>query len=289
MPIDQSISLILTLIVSGIGTGMLFAMLGLAITLVFGLGGVLNLSIGMFSVIAVLVSVWLIQQFPHLGVALVAGVAAVAALGYLVDRLALRVVYRTEGDQRFLLGIFGTLGIGIFLEGIMQLQFTSPSRVPINFPPFSIGGIFFRMSTITIILVSIVVFAALFLFFSRTYKGQATRTIMQDEVGARLCGIDVRRLRTEVFVLSAVIAAIAGLLWGLNSGVSPATSFGLATYGILVSIAGGVTSIRETVAAGLVLGFASNFVATFVGSYWSNVVVFGLVIVAIAANPGRIS
>ena len=287
MSVSQTLNLIIPLIVAGVGVGMLFAMLGLAVTLVFGLGGVLNLSTGMFSVLAVLASVWLVGQFSHVGVVLVLSVLAVAALALGVDKIVLPLVYRAEGDERFLLGIFGTLGMAIFLQGLAQLQFSGKFKVPVTFSPFSVGNIYFRFSTIVIILISLGVFVALYLFFSRTYEGQAARTIMQDETGAILCGIDVRRLRTEIFVLSAVIAAIAGMLWSMNGSVDVATSFSLAAKGILVSIAGGVTSITGTVAAGVILGFLSVFVSTFVGSYWSNVVVFGFVIVAIVIRTGR--
>lgn len=289
MAVSQTLQLVLALIVVGLGTGMLYAMLGLAVTLVFGLGGVLNLATGMFSVLSVLAAIWLLSQGPSLGIAIVVGIVAVAALGYATDKLVLPLVYRAEGDERFLLGVFGTLGLGILLQGLTELQYNHGYKLPAHFPPFSVSGIFLRISTLVIVVVAFAVFVALYLFFSRTYEGQATRTIMQDETGAILCGIDVRRLKTEIFVLSAVIAGIAGLLWSLNASVSASESFELATYGILVSIAGGVTSITGTVVAGIILGFVSNLVATFVGSYWSNVVIFLLVIGAIIIRSGRLS
>ena len=289
MPIEDTIRLLIGLTVDGLGQGLLFAMLGLGITLVFGLGGVLNLSIGMFSVLTVLLSIWALEFVPSIWVAMLLGIFAVTLLSYLVDQIVLPIVYRSEGDERMLLGIFGTLGLAIFLEGLAVLRFPSGYTLPVDFAPISVEGIFIRASSLVIIAVATVTTVVLYLFFERTYLGQAARTLMQDETGTVLCGIDARKLRTQIFVLSTVIAAITGLLWSLGTAVSGATSLRLAIYGVMVSIAGGVTSLSGTFVAGLALGLISTYVASFMGSYWSNVAIFGVVIAILLIKPGRVS
>ena len=278
MPIGETARLLFGVTVDGISKGLLFAMFGLGITLVFGLGGVLNLAIGILAVMGVLIAISMLNMGMSVAVAVVVGLVATGGLAFLVDRSLLRFVYKSEGDERMMLGIFATLGLATFLQGITILQYPSSYSLPVDFPTYTVGGVFLRGSSLVVIALSLVVFIVLYLFFSRTYTGTATRTLMQDEIGALLCGIDARRLRLMVFVLSTVIAGIGAFLYSVSTSVSVTSSLQLSIYGLMVSITGGVTSLSGTVVAGVGLGIVSTYVATLMGSYWSNLSIFLVVI-----------
>lgn len=278
MPIGETLRLLFGVTIDGISQGFLFAMFGLGITLVFGLGGVLNLAIGILAVMGVLLAISVLNTGVGVIGAVAAGLVATGVLAYLVDRSLLRFVYKSEGDERMMLGIFATLGLATFLQGITILRYPSTYSLPVEFPTYTVGGVFLRGSSLVVILLSLVVFVVLYLFFSRTYVGTATRTLMQDEIGALLCGIDARRLRMMVFVLSTVIAGIGAFLYSVSTSVSVTSSLQLSIYGLMVSITGGVTSLSGTVIAGIGLGIVSTYVATLLGSYWSNLSIFIVVI-----------
>ena len=278
MPIGETLRLLFGVTIDGISQGFLFAMFGLGITLVFGLGGVLNLAIGILAVMGVLLAISVLNTGVGVIGAVAAGLVATGVLAYLVDRSLLRFVYKSEGDERMMLGIFATLGLATFLQGITILRYPSSYSLPVEFPTYTVGGVFLRGSSLVVILLSLVVFVVLYLFFSRTYVGTATRTLMQDEIGALLCGIDARRLRMMVFVLSTVIAGIGAFLYSVSTSVSVTSSLQLSIYGLMVSITGGVTSLSGTVIAGIGLGIVSTYVATLLGSYWSNLSIFIVVI-----------
>jgi branched-chain amino acid transport system permease protein len=278
MPIGETLRLLFGVTIDGISQGFLFAMFGLGITLVFGLGGVLNLAIGILAVMGVLLAISVLNTGVGVIGAVAVGLVATGVLAYLVDRSLLRFVYKSEGDERMMLGIFATLGLATFLQGITILRYPSTYSLPVEFPTYTVGGVFLRGSSLVVILLSLVVFVVLYLFFSRTYVGTATRTLMQDEIGALLCGIDARRLRMMVFVLSTVIAGIGAFLYSVSTSVSVTSSLQLSIYGLMVSITGGVTSLSGTVIAGIGLGIVSTYVATLLGSYWSNLSIFIVVI-----------
>jgi len=268
------VSTTLELLVDGVARGVLFSLLGLGITLVFGLGGILNLAIGVFAVIAVLATVVVLGIVSNIIVALAVSILIVVALGLAVDRSVLSLVYRADPNERELLGIFVTLGLSIFIDGFLYMRFPSGYHVPWTPSTVLTAGLAIRSSSIAIIGVGAIVFAAVYVFLDRTYLGSATRTVMQDETGAKLCGIDPRTIRTLVFVVSVLIAAIAGLLYSLNFAVRVSSQFDLGIYAVLVSIVGGVTNVTGTVAAGLFLGILFTFANAWIGSFVANIVVF---------------
>lgn len=276
-------------LVDGLSRGFIFAMLGLGITVVFGLGGVLNLAIGVFAVIAVLLATELVGLTGSLAVAVPLTLAGLAGFGLLVDRTLLSLVYRSEGEERIVLGIFTTLGLAIFLDGVFVRLYSSGYTLDHGVSSVTLAGVQIRGSSLAVFAISLVVLALLYYLFDRTYLGQATRTVMQDETGAVLCGISPRRMRTFVFVLGVVIAAVAGLLYSFRAEVSVATGFQLTIYALIVSVVGGVTSIVGAVAAGLFLGVVATFASVWVGSYVAEIVLLGAAIVVLIARPEQIT
>jgi branched-chain amino acid transport system permease protein len=277
------------LAIDGLARGLIFALLGVSITLVFGLGNVLNIALGVFAVLAVIASVKLTALVPNVAAGAVGGLVLVGALGLAVDRTLLSSVYRSEGDERIVLGIFVTLGLAIFLEGLLFVFFPLSYTVPHGVEALTLGGLRVRGSTLVVLAVASSVLVGLSLFLDRTYFGTATRTVFQDETGALLCGIDPRRVRTVIFVLSVVIAGIAGILRGLGSELSAAAAFELTVFAIIVSIVGGVRNVRGTVAAGVLLGLVITFGNYLIGAYVSKVILFGVAVAVLVARPEEIA
>jgi branched-chain amino acid transport system permease protein len=108
---------------------------------------------------------------------------------------------------------------------------------------------------------------------------------MQDETGAVFCGIDTRRMRTFVFVLSIGIAAFAGVLYGITFETSVSGAFSLTINAVIVSIVGGVTSILGVVVAGIGLGVLTTFLTAYMGSYISSVALFAAAIIVLIVKP----
>jgi branched-chain amino acid transport system permease protein len=277
------------LFADGIARGALFALLGTSITLVFGLGNVLNIATGGFALISLVVAAEVVPQTPNLGVAALAGVGFVAVLGLTVDRTLLSLVYREDGEDRILLGIFVTLGLMLFFEGVMFVRFAEGAALSHGVPAFTSGELRVRGSTILIIAVASVVILLLFLFLRRTYLGKATRTVFQDETGATLCGINPRRIRTLIFVVSVVLAGTAGILQGIQSPQQPADAFSLTVFAIIVSVVGGVRNIRGTVGAGLLLGLGITYANFFISAWQAQVTLFAVAIVVLLLRPEEVA
>jgi branched-chain amino acid transport system permease protein len=162
---------------------------------------------------------------------------------------------------------------------------SSRYSISFNVPPVQVGDAIITGTSLATLVIASVVLVALFVFLERTFLGKAARTIFQDERGARLVGIDPRKLRTMVFVLSALVAGLAGLLTAARSNIGVANSFQLTTFALIVSIVGGVRSLVGAVIAGLLLGLVNTFASFFIGSYVATVILFGAAIVFLLIRP----
>ena len=189
----------------------------------------------------------------------------------------------TTNEQRV------TLGLTIFLEGVLFVYYPLSYSLSHGVPALTLGAIRIRGSTLVILAVATVLLVGLFLFLTRTYFGNATRTVFQDETGAKLCGINPRRVRTVIFVLSVVLAGTAGLLRSMESAITAAAAFELTVFAIIVSIVGGVRNVRGTVAAGVLLGLVITYGNFFIGAYISKVILFGVAVVVLIARPEEIA
>ncbi len=284
-----TVSTLLGVAVDGLAFGVFLALLGVGITLVFGLGEVLNLAIGAFAVLTVLVATVVVNAGQGLVVAAVVALVAVTAFGLVVDRTLLSLVYRSEGEERILLGIFTTLGLTVLLDGVLINFFPSRYTLPLDVGTVSFGGAILTGSSLAVITIGVVVLGALFAFLRGTFLGKATRTVFQDERGARLVGVNPRKIRTLIFVLSAAVAGLGGLVFAVGSAVSVASGFQFTTFALIISIVGGVRSLVGAVAAGVLLGLVNQFANFFVGSYIATIILFTAAIVVLLVRPEAIS
>ncbi|AUV83256.1 branched-chain amino acid ABC transporter permease [Salinigranum rubrum] len=284
-----TVSTLLGVAVDGLAFGVFLALLGVGITLVFGLGEVLNLAIGAFAVLTVLVATVVVNAGQGLVVAAVVALVAVTAFGLVVDRTLLSLVYRSEGEERILLGIFTTLGLTVLLDGVLINFFPSRYTLPLDVGTVSLGGAVLTGSSLAVITIGVVVLGALFAFLRGTFLGKATRTVFQDERGARLVGVNPRKIRTLIFVLSAAVAGLGGLVFAVGSAVSVASGFQFTTFALIISIVGGVRSLVGAITAGVLLGLVNQFANFFVGSYIATIILFTAAIVVLLVRPEAIS
>jgi len=276
---------LLAVAVDAVAFGLFLALLGVGITLVFGLGDVLNLAVGTFAVAGVLVAVALVDLGVGVAPAAVGGVLAVAALGVAVDRTLLSLVYRSEGQERVLLGIFVTLGLAIAVDGLLVKPFPGSYTLPVEFGVVRVGPAPLAAASLATIAIASVVLLGLVLFLRHTYLGRAARTVFQDETGAVLVGVEPRRVRSLVFVLSAAVAGIAGLAYAAGATVGVASGFEFTTFAVIVSVVGGVRSVPGAAAAGLLLGVVVQFASFLVGTFVAEMLLFVVAVAALLARP----
>lgn len=277
------------LLVDGVIRGVILSLFGLSITLVFGLGGILNLLIGVFAVVAVIATALIMGYGLTLPVAALGGVVFVGAFALATDRSVISLIYRSEGEERIQLGIFVTLGLSLTFEGLLYIYFPGSYFLAPGIPSVTLAGVNVTGPSLAVLGVAVVVLGLVYYFFTRTYLGIISRTVIQDETGAVLCGIRPRRIQTIIFVFSAALAAVGGILYSFDAEVTAASAFELTIFAIVVAIVGGVDDISGTVTAGIVLGAVLTVAGSLAGSYLAIVIFFAVAVAVLIYKPEQIS
>ena len=253
-------------VLDGIVLGLAYGLLGVGMTLVYGLGGVINLAYGQIVVLGAIVGSLLMEDdIPTLAAVLV-GVLAAAGVSVLLDLTLMRAVYRQHGEERVLLGLLLTLGTAFVIGGLLIWRYpTGALNIIISGEPISILGVDMAVGMVWASVIALAVGALLLLFFGATTFGRGVRSVIQDETGARLVGINPSFVRTVVFALSGALAGIVAITYSMSGPLDVYKGFELTTFALIVAVVGGLGSVAGAFLAGLLLGVVSSLSATYIG------------------------
>jgi branched-chain amino acid transport system permease protein len=276
----------ISLFIDGIIFGLQLSLLAVGLTLIFGLGGVLNLAHGQLSVIAGISAAGLMGVGVYTPLAALLGVLTAGASGLVLDRSLMLMAYRYKGEARLLLGLVLTLGLSLAIEGYLNYSFPLVAMsISLPKPNVTLFGIVVRTTAVGAALIAILSLVFLLLFLRRTFLGKAVRSIVQNEVGAELCGINQASVRTLIFFLGALMAGLAGIAQGLTASLDVRMGMELTILALIVATVGGVRSIHGTLAAGILLGVVNVFAGFYIGTYLTYIILLTTAGLTILLRP----
>jgi branched-chain amino acid transport system permease protein len=273
-------------ILDGIVLGFQFGLLAVGLTLVYGMGGVLNLAYGQMGVISAMTVVFAMEAgipvLPAVGMGLLIG----GLLGLFLDRTILRAVYRLRDEARVLLSLLLTLGAGEVVDGFLNWRYPLKAlNLFIQGGAVEILGVPMRRGSLLASAITIVVMAGLFVFFRYTTLGRAVRSVIEDEEGARLVGIDPNRMLQLILVLSGVLAALVAITRSMVIPVDVQAGLSITVFALIVAVVGGLGSVPGALLAGLILGIVNSLAASYVGTFMSLIILLVAAGVTILIRP----
>jgi len=273
-------------VLDGIVIGLAFGLLGVGMTLVYGLGGVINLAYGQIVVVGAIIASLVIERGHSQAVAAVVGILAAVGVSLLLDLTVLRPVYRRHGEERILLGLLLTLGAAFVIVGLLTARYpTGALFISITGEPVSILGVPMSRGSIWASVIALAVGAALLVFLGLTTFGRGLRSVIQDETGARLVGINPAFVRTVVFALSGALAGIVAVTQSMSGPLEVNKGFELTTFALIVTVVGGLGSVAGAFLAGLLLGVVNTLSANYIGQYITSVILLGVAALTILIRP----
>jgi branched-chain amino acid transport system permease protein len=273
-------------ILDGLVLGLAFGLLGVGMTLVYGLGGVINLAYGQIVVLAAIVASLVIEDGRAQLVAAVVGVLAAAGVSVLLDLTLMRPVYREHGEERTLLGLLLTLGAAFVIGGLLTWRYPDGALyIFIGGDPVSILGVPMARGSIWASVIALVVAGLLLLFFWATTFGRGVRSVIQDETGARLVGINPSFVRTVIFALSGALAGIVAMTQSMGGPLGVNAGFELTTFALIVTVVGGLGSVAGAFLAGVLLGVVQSLSAHYIGQYITTIILLGVAALTILIRP----
>lgn len=273
-------------ILDGIVLGLQFGLLAAGLTLVYGLGGVLNFAYGQKAVISALIVAFAMDAgvpvLPAIGLGLLAG----GLLGLFLDLTVLRPVYRLHDEARTLLSLLLTLGVAFMVDGFLNWRYPLKAlSLHIGGGAIDILGVPMRRGSLVASAITLVTIAGLFIFFRYTSLGRAVRSVIEDEEGARLVGIDPNRMLRLILVLSGVLAALVAVTRSMVSPVDVKSGISITVFALIVTVVGGLGNFAGALLAGIILGIVNVVAADLIGSYISLIMLLGAAAVTILIRP----
>lgn len=273
-------------IVAGLTNGSTYALVALGFSLIFAVSGYLNLIQGEYVVLGGLVTVALSEWWgwPIVPSALVA-VAASCAFGYVLQQLTLSPSRKLSPDAALII----TLGGAFIARGIAMVVF---GKDPLALPSFSgerpvfMGEVTIPTQSFWIIGALAISSVSLWWFFTRTFTGKAMLACAQNPTGARLVGIDSRHMAMVTFVTSALLGAVAGVVFAPLNFVSYDEGLAIGIKGFIAAVFGGLGSYPGAVIGGLILGLGEALGAAYISSQFKDAIAFVGLLVLLLVRPG---
>ena len=273
-------------VLDGIVLGLQFGLLGVGLTLVYGLGGVLNLAYGQIAVLGAIVVALRMDAGASATVAVLTGLAVAGAVGLFLDLTLLRPVYRRRGESRVLLGLLLMLGVAFVIDGVLGWRYPIEAlSLHIGGDPIDIAGVGMRTGSLLASAIAVGTGIALAALFRFTTFGKAVRSVIQDEIGAQLCGVRPATVRAVVLALSAVLAALVAVTRSMTSPVTVDAGIDFTILALIVAVVGGLGSVSGAFMAGILLGIVNTVSAHYIGSYVTTIVLLGAAAVTIVLRP----
>jgi branched-chain amino acid transport system permease protein len=286
-------------LVNGLTQGALYALIALGYSMVYGVLKLLNFAHGDLYMIGAFIGYFVIQWFGG-STALVAPVPVVifvmlvlagggcGVLGVVIERFA----YRPLRDAPRIAPLITALGVSFFLENAALLLWGASYRSynTSAFVSFSsgihIGPLSIDNMRIMVIVLSVALMIGLRLLVDRTALGRSMRAVAIDREAAEMLGINVDFTIAATFFIGSALAGVAGVMAGLVfNQIYTLIGFVAGLKAFTAAVVGGIGSIAGAVLGGFVIGVAESFITGYISSTYTNLLVFGILIIVMLVRP----
>jgi branched-chain amino acid transport system permease protein len=271
-------------ILNGVATGMLYALMGLGLSLITGILNIPNFAHGAMFAVGAYFLVSFVGVFQNFWIALIVAPLGVAFLGLVIEYAGIRRLYAAGHDYQLLF----TFGLALILSESIILVWgpVGSSYLP---PPLLRGGMdlgftFYPKYRLFVMVMAGLLVLATWLFLEKTRYGAIMRAGIENKEMVSLLGIDIHWLFTAAFALGAYLAGIAGALMAPIRGLSPTMGVDMLGIAFVVVALGGLGNLLGAIVAGVLIGIAQALVA----AYWieaSTVVIFAVMAAVLLVRP----
>ena len=278
------LSTLLAQVFTGLVLGMIYVLLAIGLSLIFGLMTVVNFAHGALFMLGAYFGVFLLTYTKSFWVALIVAPLMVGALGLLMERFLIRRLYGRSPDDPLLL----TFGLSLILiEGVKVFW----GKIGLTLDPpralagaVNLGFMSFPAYRIFLIGVTVAVLIGLYFFLGRTNIGLIIRAGSRDPLMVRALGIDLGRIWLVVFGIGTALAGLAGILAGPMRGAYAEMGVTMVIESFVVIVVGGMGSLLGAVVAGLLIGQVVGLTTLFLPKA-AEIMVFLVMAVVLLVRP----
>jgi len=277
--------LVVNVAIAGLLTGLVYGLMALGLSVIFGVVRVVNFAHGEMMTIAMYATVVLFAAFkldPFLAMVPVA--AAFFVFGYALQATIINPFITRPEHSQFML----VLAIAIIMVNGLLMAFGPDARnvqVDYQLESFALGAILIDKARLFAAGTAVAVSAALFAFFRFTRIGKAIRACADNYLGARVVGLDVKRYYAFTFGLGSACVAVAGCMMILLVDVTPALGPAYTLLAFVIVIVGGLGSMGGALLGGVLIGVSEALAGLFITPSAKSMFSFGLLILVLLFRP----
>ena len=277
-------STLLAQVFTGLVLGMIYVLLAIGLSLIFGLMTVVNFAHGALFMLGAYFGVFPLTYTKSFWVALIVAPLMVGVLGLLMERYLIRRLYGRSPDDPLLL----TFGLSLILvEGVKVFW----GKIGLTLDPpralagaVDLGFMAFPAYRLFLIAITVAVLIGLYFFLGRTNIGLIIRAGSRDPLMVRALGIDLGRVWLVVFGIGAALAGLAGILAGPMRGAYAEMGVTMVIESFVVIVVGGMGSLLGAVVAGLLIGQVVGLTTLFIPKA-ADIMVFLVMAVVLLVRP----
>ncbi|TWJ18403.1 branched-chain amino acid ABC transporter permease [Geobacter argillaceus] len=272
-------------LISGILIGGVYALIGIGLTIIFGVMRVINFAHGDLLMLGMYATYFL---FTLLGVdpfvSIVFTIPLMFLYGGVLQKVFINRILNSLPQNQILL----TIGLGLIMSNAVMLAFTSDYKIlttSYSSGSVDILGISVSQPLAISFAITAAITALLYWFLLKTDTGQAIRATAQDREAAQLMGINVNRMSIIAFGLGASLAGTAGALISPTYYIFPQVGSTFTLKAFVITVLGGMGSIVGATLGGILIGIAESIGGVYLGSGWKEVIVFVLFLLVLLFKP----
>jgi branched-chain amino acid transport system permease protein len=258
----------LEVLVGGLLSGVMYALVAIGFVLIYKTSGVLNFAQGSLLLFAALTYVSLVERGVPPALALVVVFAAMALIGFVIERTVLRPLANRPPITLFM----ATLGLAYIVEGGAQLLWGAQVHaldLGVSDTPIVVYGVFVSKFDLFAAALAGLMVVALIAFFQFTRAGLAFRAAAADAYAATAVGLRLPRILAVAWTAAGFSALVAGLIWGARLGVQFSLSL-VVLKALPVLVLGGFDSILGAIVGGLLVGAAEKLAEVYIGPFFGG-------------------
>ncbi|MFX1375755.1 MAG: branched-chain amino acid ABC transporter permease [Promethearchaeota archaeon] len=284
--IDQVASDLFSVFLFGSVQGAVFSLLALGFSLVYGVGGILNLAHGGFYLASMYTFYWCYKTWEH---TVLFSIIFTLIVVIIICILAFVLLIKPLQDKQISL-LIATFALAFFFEQLVKvLPWSDPQThwVPniIKGDPIELFGINFPVRYLWTIIGALILVVIIYLFINKSRMGKSIRAVAQDREAAQLMGINADLIIMVTIIISGILVAVTTFLYGAGEEVSPTMGWSFLTQSFAIVVLGGLGSISGSVAGAFLIGYSRTFCSYFIGTQFAEIFPIIIIILMLIFRP----
>jgi branched-chain amino acid transport system permease protein len=279
------------LLIAGLVTGSIYAVFAVCVAVWYRVSNILNLAVGDFAMFCALSVDYLVRvEHWSLAAAIAATLAAVGIFAAAYDQVVLRLAQ--DGPRRqegIVITFFFTFALAFFIDGVAKILFgTQVHAAPAlwNGSSLTFGGDLHLERAGVLVLGCAVISGAMFALYIRyTLSGKAMAACGENHLGARIVGISPRQYRLIIFLVTAVLAAIFGIVESPITGCTYLSGATISLTGFIAAAYGGFQKPGRALLAGLAIGVLEALLGGYVSTQYGDTLMYAILAALVLARP----